>query len=230
MEKSERLELIATLVESEKTDAEIKEYFRETLNLELSDSTLYRDIKQVRDSIAPPPEDTQSPPPPTEEPNENDGDQGDENENEGDKDEEESTEKDAELSEEEKKAEEEATIEALIEAIKEDRAEELLESAQKEFDPINFINFKRLLNVAKGRVELEVSKQKAEEARKERKKFVSDLGKNVNPAIKSMEKAQKEIANAIKFKRKQGKNVRALVGVSKVLTRQIKVLERQIDG
>lgn len=229
MEKSERLELIATLVESEKTDAEIKEYFRETLNLELSDSTLYRDIKQVRDSIAPPPEDTQSPPP-TEDPNENDGDQGDENENDGDEEEEGSTENEAELSEEEKKAEEEATIEALIEAIKEDRAEELLESAKKEFDPINFINFKRLLNVAKGRVELEVSKQKAEEARKERKKFVSDLGKNVNPAIKSMEKAQKEIANAIKFKRKQGKNVRALVGVSKVLTRQIKVLERQIDG
>ena len=225
MERSERLELISTLVDAEKSDDEIKGYFKDTLNLELSESTLYRDIKEVRkNQSASTPEDPVETPDPSsseeEQPNPDDEEDQDEEDSEEDK----------EPSEDEKKAEEEATIKGLIEAIKEDREEELLESAQKELQPINFVNFKRLLNIAKGRVELEVSKMKAQEAKKDRAKFISDLDKNVGPAIKSIEKAQSEIQKAIKFKRKNGKNVRALVGIHKVLNRQIKTLGRQVNG
>ncbi len=226
MERSERLELISTLVDAEKSDDEIKGYFKDTLNLELSESTLYRDIKEVRkNQPASTPEDSEEDQEPTsgEEEQPSPGD-------EDDQDEEDSEEEDQEPTEDEKKAEEEATIKGLIEAIKEDRAEDILESAQEELDPINFVNFKRLLNIAKGRVELEVSKMKAQEAKKDRAKFISDLDKNVGPAIKSIEKAQSEIQKAIKFKRKNGKNVRALVGIHKVLNRQIKTLGRQVNG
>jgi hypothetical protein len=218
MERSERLEVINTLLESGKSDEAILNYFTNDLELDIKVDTLKKDIREVRKQ------------------NEDPQGEDDSKQNDGDKDageDKEATQAPKPPTQEEKvkaaKADDEANIEALMEAIKGDRLEEIVEDAKDKLKGPDHDRFTRLVNVAKARIALEVSNQKAQDAKKERAKFIKDLGKHVGPAIKDLENAQASIIKAIKFKRQSGKNVRALVSVNKVLTRQLKSLSRQVN-
>lgn len=216
MDKSERLELIQTLVESGKTDEEILKYLKETVNLTLSDTTLKKDIKDVREQFDAVPE---------QEPIEEEIAQSSEQEPES----QEELEADAE-SGPSQEDEDESTIELLKSQLKQGQEDELWEDAKEKLDKVAYERFTRLVAVAKGRIDLEISEKKKEQALDDLSKFRANLAKSVDPAIGALEEAQGYLKRAIQFKRKEGKNVKTLTAVSKVLNRQIKALDRQISG
>lgn len=234
MDKGQRIEIAVSQIEAGKTDEEILSYLTDELKLDLTEKTLKNDIKEAHEfiatqSVGDDSKGTEKPQETTESTGEEGSETTDtdtEDTSGNDQDEEDDQEEETEEVEEEDQEPQDEKEARIVDEVKAriqqgDEEAEILEDITKDHGEMFA---RKMLFRAQGSIELEEMQVKAEDAKKQRDKYLGELNKFVGPAIKHLEKAIECLEQARKFAAKNGKSATRFSAHGKVLTRTLKSL------